>query len=459
MIVQTDTIVALSTPSGRSGIGVVRLSGPDCLTFLRKLVASDSFDPEPNLLTLRNLIDPATGEPLDQGLVCYFKAPHSFTGEDVVELHCHGSPILLRSIIDVALGLGARLADPGEFSLRAVTNQRLKLTEAEAIRDLIDAQTDVAVRQATRQMKGEISNRLQPVKDELLKIIVRLESSLEFVEDDLPSLETDQLRNSLEKLRANLESLANTFSRGRLIREGIKVTFVGRPNVGKSSLFNSLLGHGRAIVTEIPGTTRDTITESIALDGIPMVLTDTAGLRHSYDQIESLGIDKTKREAADSDLLIVVIDGTTPFTDGDRQVLKAIAKQPHIVAVNKNDLPAFSLTRASAEILSTDQHEIVSVSARTNGGLERLRTAILESFRNGGATAEGVLITNARHHDLLRGAIESVKTSAELLKARVSEELILVGLHNALRFLGEITGETTSDEILGRIFSTFCIGK
>jgi len=459
MIVQTDTIVALSTPSGRSGIGVVRLSGPDCLTFLRKLVASDSFDPEPNLLTLRNLIDPATGEPLDQGLVCYFKAPHSFTGEDVVELHCHGSPILLRSIIDVALGLGARLADPGEFSLRAVTNQRLKLTEAEAIRDLIDAQTDVAVRQATRQMKGEISNRLQPVKDELLKIIVRLESSLEFVEDDLPSLETDQLRNSLEKLRANLESLANTFSRGRLIREGIKVTFVGRPNVGKSSLFNSLLGHGRAIVTEIPGTTRDTITESIALDGIPMVLTDTAGLRHSYDQIESLGIDKTKREAADSDLLIVVIDGTTPFTDGDRQVLKAIAKQPHIVAVNKNDLPAFSLTRASAEILSTDQHEIVSVSARTNGGLERLRTAILESFRNGGATAEGVLITNARHHDLLRGAIESVKTSEELLKARVSEELILVGLHNALRFLGEITGETTSDEILGRIFSTFCIGK
>lgn len=459
MIAQTDTIVALSTPSGRSGIGVIRLSGPGALALLRKLVASDAFDPEPNLLTLRSLIDPATSEPLDQALVCYFKAPHSFTGEDVVELHCHGSPILLRSIIDAALGLGARLADPGEFSLRAVANERLKLTEAEAIRDLIDAQTDVAVRQATRQMKGAISNTLQPVKDELLKIIVRLESSLEFVEDDLPALETDRLRESLLTLRENLERLANTFSRGRLIREGIKVTFVGRPNVGKSSLFNSLLGHGRAIVTEVPGTTRDTITESIALDGVPVILTDTAGLRLSHDQIESIGIDKTRREAADSDLLIVVVDGAEPFTDEDREVMNDIASQPHIVAINKSDLPTFSATRASDEILAADQLRVVSVSAKTNGGLEALRTAILDSFKNGDATAEGLLITNARHHDLLRGAVESVKASEELLKARVSEELILVGLHNALRFLGEITGETTSDEILGRIFSTFCIGK
>jgi tRNA modification GTPase len=459
MITQADTIVALSTPSGRSGIGVVRLSGPDSLALLRKLVASDSFDPEPNFLTLRSLIDPATAELLDQALVCYFKAPHSFTGEDVVELHCHGSPILLRSIIDAALILGARLADPGEFSLRAVANERLQLTEAEAIRDLIDAQTDAAARQATRQMKGEISNRLQPAKDLLLKIIVRLESSLEFVEDDLPALETDQLRNSLQTLRANLETLADTFSRGRLIRDGIKVTFVGRPNVGKSSLFNSLLGQGRAIVTEVPGTTRDTITESIAFEGVPLILTDTAGLRLSHDQIESIGIDKTKREAADSDLLIVVVDGAEPLTDDDRKVINDVANQRHIIAINKSDLPTFSVTRASDELSSSNQPQIVSVSAKTNGGLERLRAAILDSFKNGDATAEGLLITNARHHDLLRGAVESIEASEELLKTRASEELILVGLHNALRFLGEITGETTSDEILGRIFSTFCIGK
>lgn len=459
MIAENDTIVALSTPPGRAGIGVIRLSGPRALAILKTLVDSDSFNPDPNHLTLRSLIDPANGETLDQALVCYFKAPHSFTGEDVVELHCHGSPVLLRAIIDAALALDARLADPGEFSLRAVANGQLKLTEAEAIRDLIDAQTDAAARQATRQLKGEISNRLQPVQDELLKVIVRLESSLEFVEDDLPALENDQLLKSLQNLRSDLHQLATTFSRGRLIREGIKVTLVGRPNVGKSSLFNSLLGHGRAIVTEIPGTTRDTITESIALDGIPITLTDTAGLRTSKDQIESIGIDRTKREAADSDLLIVVIDGSTALTEEDRSVIAEVAAQRHIIAINKSDLPTFSITNAYEDSSHHDPDRLISVSARTTAGLEQLRAAILESFKNGDAAVEGLLITNARHHDLLRCAIDAIMSSERLLETRASEELILVGLHNALRFLGEITGETTSDEILGKIFSTFCIGK
>ena len=455
MIAENDTIVAVSTPPGRSGIAVIRLSGPEALPVLRRLVASDSFNPQPNLLTLRNLYDPSTNELLDQALVCYFRKPHSFTGEDIVEFHCHGSPVLLRGIIDSILSAGVRLANAGEFSLRAVANGRLSLTEAEAIRDLIEAQTDAAARQATRQMKGDLSNTLQPIKDELLEVIVRLESSLEFVEDDLPAVEYDHISNALQNIRLRLARLTETFGRGRLIREGIRVTLVGRPNVGKSSLFNSLLGHSRAIVTSIPGTTRDTISEAIVLGGMPVLLTDTAGLRTSSDEIETIGIDRTKREAADSDLVIVVMDGSEALTSEDRRVLSEVSNQRHVVAMNKSDLPTFDAQRTQA-----GSHDPgIPVSARTNAGLEQLRTAILQSFQNGDGEERGLLITNARHYDLLRLAIDAVESSEQLLERRTSEEVILVGLHNALRFLGQLTGETTSDEILGQIFSTFCIGK
>jgi tRNA modification GTPase len=454
----SDSIVALSTPPGRSGIGVVRISGPDSLRILRKLTGEGTFDPQPNLLTLRTLCEPESGETLDQALVCFFKAPHSFTGEDVVEFHCHGSPVLLRMIIDIALSLDARLADPGEFSLRAVTNGRMQLTEAEAIRDLIDAQTDAAAHQATRQLKGEISHRLQPVKDDLLKIIVRLESSLEFVEDDLPTVEQEGIQRQLRELVADLNSLAETFARGRLLHDGLKVAFVGRPNVGKSSLFNMLLGHERAIVTSVPGTTRDTIAEPIGIDGVPISLIDTAGIRSTADEIELIGVDRTRRAAADADLLIVVIDGSEPLTEEDRVVLKDGADKLHILAINKSDLGTSS---SHNDLSKNDQNRVMalSVSAVTEAGLADLRAAILKPFANGSAAHEGLLITNARHHDLLLRCVAAIESSQKLLSERASEELILVGLHNALRYLGEITGETTADEILGRIFATFCIGK
>jgi len=459
VVFHTDTIVALSTPPGRSAIGVVRISGPDALKILRMLIASESFDPQPNLLSLKNLIDPATRETLDQALVCFFKAPHSFTGEDLVELHCHGSPVLLRSIIEIILQQDARLAEPGEFSLRAVANGRLKLTEAEAIRDLIAAQTDAALRQSTRQLKGEISKTLQPAKDELLKLIVRLESSLEFVEDDLPALESQKIVSSLKELRRDLEKLAGTFRQGKLLRDGLTVALVGRPNVGKSSLFNMLLGRGRAIVTEIPGTTRDTITESIGLNGVPLILIDTAGIRSSIDEIESIGVERTRRAAADADLLIVVIDGATDLSDEDRHVLAEVANTEHIIALNKSDLESFSVARLGGASVPQDSSAVISVSAKTEAGLERLRAAILKPFANGGAQSESLLITNSRHHDLLVRSLVAIESSERLVDEVASEELILVGLHNALRHLDEITGETTTEEILGQIFSTFCIGK
>ncbi len=459
MVFHTNTIVALSTPPGRSGIGVIRISGPNSLDILRTLVASESFNPQPNLLNLRSLIDPSTGETLDQALVCYFKAPHSFTGEDLVELHCHGSPVLLRAVIDIVLKAEARLAEPGEFSLRAVANGRLKLAEAEAIRDLINAQTDAALRQATRQLKGEISNELQPAKDDLLRVIVRLESSLEFVEDDLPALESQDICAALERVRAALSKLAGTFRQGRLLRDGLKVALVGRPNVGKSSLFNMLLGHGRAIVTEIPGTTRDTITETMGLDGVPLVLMDTAGIRPSVDEIESIGVARTRRAAADADLLVVVIDGSEALRQEDQTVLSEVANAKHIVALNKSDLPTFSVGHFKDRSAVGELSTLIPVSAKTEAGLESLRAAILKPFANGSARGESLLITNARHHDLLVRAIAALDSSERLLEQRVSEELVLVGLHNTLRYLDEITGETTTEEILGQIFSTFCIGK
>lgn len=459
MVFHTDTIVALSTPPGRSAIGVVRISGPDALKILRILTASDSFNPQPNLLSLKSLFDPSNGETVDQALVCFFKAPHSFTGEDLVELHCHGSPVLLRAIVEIVLQHDGRLAEPGEFSLRAVANGRLKLTEAEAIRDLIDAQTDAALRQATRQLKGEVSKTLQPAKDDLLKIIVRLESSLEFVEDDLPAFALREILGSLEQVTRDLGKLAASFSQGRLLRDGLTVAFVGRPNVGKSSLFNSLLGHGRAIVTEIPGTTRDTITESIGLNGVPLILIDTAGIRSSVDEIESIGVERTRRAAADADLLIVVIDGSEGLRQEDRNVLAEVANTKHIIALNKSDLEDFSVARLSDTAVPRDPGSVISVSAKTDAGLESLRAAILRPFANGSAQAESLLITNSRHHDLLVRSLEAIHSSERLLEEGASEELILVGLHHALRYLDEITGETTTEEILGQIFSTFCIGK
>ena len=455
-----DSIVALSTPLGRGGIGIVRVSGPDALTVLRRLTAGQCADPQPNYLALRAIIDPFTEEKVDQALVCFFKAPHSFTGEDVVEFHCHGSPVLLRRILDTILRLDVRLANPGEFSLRAVMNGRLQLTQAEAIRDLIDAQTDAAAQQATRQLGGEISHRLQPAKDQLLRIIVRLESSLEFVEDDLPELEQKEIEFALAALRLDLRSLANTFVRGRLLHEGLKVALVGRPNAGKSSLFNRLLGHERAIVTEVPGTTRDTISEPIGWDGIPITLIDTAGMRATNDHVESLGVERTRRAAADDDLLVIVVDGAEPLTKEDELVLDDASGKLHVIAVNKSDLPGFCSGSVLEQLAKANlRASIIAVSALTEDGIAQLRAAMLKPFVNGNGAAEGLMITNARHHDLLLRAIDAIASSEARMRECASEEIILIGLHNALRFLGEITGETTTEEILGQIFSTFCIGK
>jgi tRNA modification GTPase len=452
-----DTIVALSTPSGRSGIGVIRLSGARALEITQQLVQGKKFSFEPNRVTLKKLCDPASGEVLDHALLTYFKSPHSFTGEDVVELSCHGSPVLLRHLIDCLLSLDGRLAGPGEFTLRALANGRLNLSQAEAIRDLIDAQTRAAVRQATLQLGGELSTLLQPLKNTLLDIIVPLESSLEFVEDDLPDIEVNQIKTKLFNLIAHVEELTSTFVSGRLLKDGLKVTLVGRPNVGKSSVFNSLLVSDRAIVTDIPGTTRDSLSEMLSLQGIPVLLTDTAGLRVSEDVIENLGVERTRRAIADADLIVFVIDGSQSLTPDDKQILDEVAPNPHLIALNKSDLKPFISDASGWK--SDRTTAIISISAKTGIGLDDLRAAILRPFAADNISNAGLLVTDARHFDLLQRTQAALSSSIALLVERASEELVLVGLYDALRFLGEITGETTPDDVLSQIFATFCIGK
>lgn len=451
-----DTIVALSTPPGRSGIGVIRLSGESALALTRSLLFDTGFDPEPNRVTLRAIIDPDTREVIDRALVTFFEAPHSYTGEDVVELSCHGSPPLLLRVLDSLLFYGARTADPGEFTMRAVSNGRLTLTQAEAVRDLIEAQTHTAVRQAARQLGGELSARLQPIKDSLLEIIVPLESSLEFVEDDLPPDIARDISEKLSALTTKIDGLADSFRRGRLLKEGLRVALVGRPNVGKSSIFNSLLSSDRSIVTEIPGTTRDTISEVINLEGIPVLITDTAGVRSSSDRIEQLGIERTRRAIADADLIVAVIDGSQPLDEEDKKIVSEASEGYSVIALNKSDLESFRINNAQQLAQGSC---LVPVSARTGDGLAALCAEIVKPFSANYLDENSFVITNARHFDLLRRTSEALNSSRELVNQNLSEEIILAKLYEALRFLGEITGETTPDAILSQIFSSFCIGK
>lgn len=456
-----DTIVALATPTGRSGIGVIRLSGPDSLRITGRLVGDENFSPRPRQTNLKKLRHIQTGEIIDEALVTYFKAPHSFTGEDVIEISCHGSPVLLRQIIDLCLKLDARMAEAGEFTLRALANGRMNLSQAEAVRDLIDAQTTASARQAVRQLRGELSNQLQPLKDALLDSIVVLESALEFVEDDLPEVQAESVKRRLSDVAEGIGKMADTFRAGKLLREGLKVALVGKPNVGKSSLFNALLGHDRAIVTEIAGTTRDQLHEKFTVNNIPISLVDTAGLRETTDTVESIGVERSKRAMADADLVIVVMDGSQELTAEDEEILKDSGGQNRIVLINKIDLiDEDGLEKFTKQLkINNSKLIIVSTSAKTGSGLTDLEQAIVEPFSTHDIESSGFLVSDARHHDLLLRARAEIENSIALMEQKTSEEIVLVGLHNALRYLGEITGETTTEDMLTRIFSTFCIGK
>jgi tRNA modification GTPase len=454
-----DTIAAISTPPGRGGIGIVRLSGPEAPSIAAQLVRLRQ-PLEHGRARLADVLDEdSSDDRIDEALVTLFAAPHSYTAEDLVEIAAHGSPVVLELLLTRALALGARLAEPGEFTQRAFLAGKLDLTQAEAVRDLIDAQTLTQARQAASQMGGALSRRVAPVKQSLVELIALLEAGIDFAEDDLEVTPQAEIVRRIDALTLPLTALAATFTRGRIVHDGLTLAIVGRPNAGKSSLFNRLIDRDRAIVAITPGTTRDTVTERISLDGIPLELVDTAGLRESTEEVEQLGIHRSREALADAALVLVVLDATEPLNDEERHLLATIENRPAVIVENKCDLidagtPSIPLPlRNGWESMRT-----IATSALTGEGIPALRERILV-LATGGAAAEPGTLTSLRHRQAISKAVEALADAAQATTAGIPHEMILLDLYRALWALDSLTGQTTSDDILNLIFSTFCIGK
>jgi tRNA modification GTPase len=501
-----DTIVAIATPLGRGGIGVVRIAGPEARSVAEPMlrlthalepgraVVGELVEPAPaqvgtaapgcpaerssagvgNIcrgiepaelrspgqpgaaVSTRSVSPPALhGNRIDEIVVSYFQKPHSYTTDDIIEISAHGSPVVLRHIVELCLARGARLAEPGEFTMRAFLNGRIDLTQAEAVRDLIDSQTLFQAKVAAQQLEGSLSHRLKPIKQKLVELIALLEAGIDFAEDDVSVAADRTVLDQVAAVRAPLDQLAASFHYGKIVHEGLTLAIVGRPNVGKSSLFNCLVERERAIVTAQPGTTRDLVSETVALGGIPVHLVDTAGIRRALDEAEGIGIRKSMEALADADLVVVVLDASQPLSTEDEELLRQVEGRRAIVVENKCDLEFSS----QSPVLNS-QLPHVRTSALTGEGIPALRAAILkQSGGEGAVQPESGFLTNVRHQKLVSDSLAAFDAARNAVTARVPHEMLLLDLYNALRPLDEITGATTTDDILNLIFGTFCIGK
>ena len=450
-----DTIAAISTPPGRGGIGIVRLSGPEAASIAVQLVRLRN-PLEPAHTRLADVLDDANAgggaERIDEALVTYFVAPRSYTGEDLVEIAAHGSPVVLDLLLRRALAFGARLAEPGEFTQRAFLSGRLDLTQAEAVRDLIEAQTLTQVRQAASQMGGALSRRVAPVKQLLVDLIALLEAGIDFAEDDVEISPQAEIARRIAALTQPLTALAASFPRGRIIHDGLTLAIVGRPNAGKSSLFNCLVERDRAIVSATPGTTRDTVSERISIDGIPIELVDTAGLREAAGEVEQLGIQRSREALADAQLVLIVLDATQPLNDEEHRLLASAEGRPALVVLNKCDLTD------APSLLESVSFPSLPTSALTGQGIAELRERVL-TLATGGAASEPGLLTSLRHQQAISAALSALADAAQANASSIPHEMILLDLYRSLWALDSLTGQTTPDDILNLIFSTFCIGK
>jgi len=456
-----DTIAAIATPIGSGAIGVVRISGPMALD-----IAARVFDPDPRELpsnTARHgrLVAPDAQDELDDAVITVFRAPASYTGEDVVEISCHGGLSTVKAALQAVLDAGARLANPGEFTQRAFLAGKIDLAQAEAVNDLIRARTDDARKVALRQLEGELSARVAAINSRVLGAIAAIEAAIDFP-DDVAEPDFEWLQSEIAAARKDVDALAASFGRGRIYREGLRVVITGRVNVGKSSLLNALLRHARAIVTPIPGTTRDLIEESLEIEGIPIVAIDTAGLRETDDPVESIGVELTRRSIDSADVVCLVIDAAQGLHDEDRALIEQMSGRPVVLVANKVDLAA-PYSPSAAEGVGGRSFEsdlpTVLTSALTGEGIEELECKIAGIAGATGAGSEGALVSNVRHQQALKSASESLACALETLAAGAPIDLLSGDLSAARNALGLVTGETATEDLLDRIFAEFCIGK
>ena len=445
-----DTIVAIATPPGRGGIGVVRVSGPSARD-VASAVAERAAPLQPRHATLTQVRAGETA--IDRAVLTFFPAPHSYTGEDVLEISAHGSPVLLRAIVESAVKAGARLAEPGEFTFRAYLHGRIDLVQAEAVQDLVEAVTPLQARAAFDQLEGTLTGRIRDIDSALFELAARLEASLDFPDEGYHFVEPGSASREILDIVRELDSLLADASRGRLVREGAQVAILGRPNSGKSSLFNRLAGSGRAIVTDVPGTTRDLVTEVVDIDGAAITLVDTAGLHGAAtDAVEQEGISRAHAARRVADLAIVVLDTSRPLEEDDRDLLAATRSGPRLILGNKSDLSAaWPMESAGVDVLA--------VSAKTGRGIDELRRAIITALSSRERLRDTPAVTNARHAELLSRAADALRRAARAAEEGTAEEFVAADLSEARTVLEEVTGTRTPEDVLHAIFSRFCIGK
>ena len=458
-----DIIAAIATGHSPTAIGIVRVSGQGCFACCDRVFRAFNGSPfsqqTPRNMVFGEMLD-AQGRVIDQGLAVRFPGPRSYTGEDSAEFHCHGSPVVLRELLGALFAAGARQAKAGEFTRRAFLNGRLDLTQAEAVIDLIDAETASAARNAAAQLDGGLRRVLEPIQDALLDVTSRFYAVVDYPDEDIEDIRPEQVAQALDSSAAALDRLLATCQRGKVLKSGVRTAIVGRPNAGKSSLLNALAGFDRAIVTDIPGTTRDTVEESVLCGGVLLRLTDTAGIRDTEDTVEQLGVERSRKALGAADLVLAVVDGSVPPTEEDLEVLRLAAKAPRWIAVfSKCDLWD-TKTRSVGVIGQVGTPAAsVSLSAVTGQGLDRLEAAVAALFPAGEAPDSGSLLTDQRQEEAARRARDAVRRAKEALDAGLTPDAILTDAEEALDALGELTGRTAKEEIVSRIFSRFCVGK